>query len=128
MESLECEEITDEATDVGLEHWGRGAELIGDQVTGLEKHVEATDVVEESSGAEVAKGRVSLECGNCHYTTSTLRRSKATQKLRAHSKGCKACVGKKDQDNQAELGAVQEDIEHGNMEQPKRLETAVQHT
>ena len=29
-------ETTDEATDVGLEHWGRGAELNGDQVAGLE--------------------------------------------------------------------------------------------
>ena len=26
-----------------------------------------TDVVEKSSGEEVAKGRVSFECGNCHY-------------------------------------------------------------
>ena len=51
-ERVARKETTDEATDVGLEHWGRGAELIGDQVTGLEKHVEATDVVEESSGAK----------------------------------------------------------------------------
>ena len=28
-------ETTDEATDVSLEHWGRGAELVGDQVTRL---------------------------------------------------------------------------------------------
>ena len=40
------EETTDEATDVSLEHRGRGAELVGDQVAGLEEHVEATDVVE----------------------------------------------------------------------------------
>ena len=30
------EETTDEATDVSSEHWGRGAELNGDQVAGLE--------------------------------------------------------------------------------------------
>ena len=96
-ERVARKETTDEATDVRSEHRGRGAELIGDQVTGLEKHVEATDVVEESSGEEVAKGRVSFECGNCHYSTPTLKRSKATQKLRAHSRGCKA-----------EHGAVQE--------------------
>ena len=36
-------ETTDEATDVRLEHWGRGAELIGDKVAGLEKHVEAPE-------------------------------------------------------------------------------------
>ena len=72
-------------------------------VTGLEKRVEATDVVKESSDTEIAKGRVSLECGNCHYTTPTLRRSKATQKLRAHSRGCKVREGGQNKDNQAEL-------------------------
>ena len=51
-------ETTDEATDVSLEHWGRGAELIGDQVAGLEKHVEATDVVEESGGAKSSREKV----------------------------------------------------------------------
>ena len=122
---VDKEETPDEATDVRLEHWGRGAELVGDKVAGLGKHVEATDVVEESSWPEVAKGKVSFECGNCHYTTPTLRRSKATQKLRAHSRGCKAWVGGPNQDNQAELGVVQENTEHGYTEQPKRLETAV---
>ena len=102
-------ETTDEAADVSLEHWGRGAELNGDQVAGLGKHVEATDVVEESSGEEVAKGRVSFECGNCHYTTPTLRRSKATQKLRAHSRGCKAREGGQNAYGK-EPEAVQEDV------------------
>ena len=37
------EETTDKATDVSLEHWGRGAELVGDKVAGLEKHVEAPE-------------------------------------------------------------------------------------
>ena len=37
------EETTDEATDVSLEHWGRGAELIGDKAAGSEQHVEAPE-------------------------------------------------------------------------------------
>ena len=42
-ERVAKKETTDEATDVGLEHWGRGAELNGDQVAGLEQHVEAPE-------------------------------------------------------------------------------------
>ena len=53
------------------------------------------------------KGRVSLECGDCHYITPTLKRSKVNQKLRAHSRRCKVQEGVQDQDNQAELGVVQ---------------------
>merc|ERR1712030_14032 len=36
-------ETTDKATDVSLEHWGRGAELNGDQVAGSGRYVEAPD-------------------------------------------------------------------------------------
>ena len=39
-------ETTDKAPDDG--HWGRVAELIGDQVTGLDRHVEAPDDAEPS--------------------------------------------------------------------------------
>ena len=59
-------ETPDEATDVSLEHWGRGAELVGDQVTRLERHVESHEDVEESSGAEVAAEKPSQDLeGKC---------------------------------------------------------------
>ena len=47
-ERVAREETTAEATDVSLEHWGRGAELHGDQVAGLGKYVEATEVTAEN--------------------------------------------------------------------------------
>ena len=69
-ERVARKETTDEATDVSLEHWGRGPELNGDQVAGLEKHVEATEYdtegeydtdTDESDSYSLA----SLDTGEC---------------------------------------------------------------
>ena len=101
-ERVAKKETTDEATDVGLEHWGRGAELNGDQVAGLEQHVEAPEYdtdVEESSGAEVAAEKPSQDLGTLSSGITARRKElEAVQEDTDHYGGCweesEPCQGK----------------------------------
>ena len=63
-ERVAKKETTDEATDVRLEHWGRGTELNGDKDAGLEKHVEAPDDAEPSYTEVAAFEKPSQGMGN----------------------------------------------------------------